>query len=125
MRWTNGLPGAITRLGANMAPYQVFLLISDARGYSSWPGASNAPHQRSNTLMQLSRSPAKRSALRRTAGTYKRALLLSASEPKDVGRLLLRPRDRGVARGRRALFLSEVDPDLTISGVKESSVPPL
>jgi hypothetical protein len=33
----------------------------------------NAPHQRSDTLMQLSRSPAQRSALRRTAGPYNRA----------------------------------------------------
>ena len=70
-RCTNGLPGATARLGAMMTPFEVKPLVSVgcaripilARGI-------NAPHQRSNKLMQLSRSTAQRSALRRTAGPY-------------------------------------------------------
>ena len=66
---TNGLPGATARLGANLA----------LRGLSGSVGCTripilarsiNAPLQRSDTLTQLSRSPAQHSALRRTAGPY-------------------------------------------------------
>src|SRR5262245_5883975 len=70
-RWTNGLPGATARLGANLTPFEVFQLVSV--GCARIPilaQSINAPHQRSDTLMQLSRSAAQHSALRRTAGPY-------------------------------------------------------
>src|SRR6516162_10796421 len=76
-RWTNGLPGATARLGAIMTPFEVYPLVSV--GCARIPilaRSINAPHQRSDTLMQLSRSPAQRSALRRTAGPYMLAHLL-------------------------------------------------
>src|SRR6266498_1746426 len=69
-RWTNGLPGAAKRLGAMMA----------LRGLSgSQPGCARipmmarsniAPLKRPDTLMQLSRSPARHSTLHRAAGPY-------------------------------------------------------
>jgi len=74
-RWTNGLPGATARLGAKMVPFEAFLLVSD--GCARIPilaRSTNAPLQRSDTLMQLSRSTAQHSALRRTAGPYILAL---------------------------------------------------
>src|SRR6266508_3318962 len=69
-RWTNGLPGAAKRLDAMMA----------IRGLSgSQPGCARipmmarsniAPLKRPDTLMQLSRSPARHSTLHRAAGPY-------------------------------------------------------
>src|SRR6266508_1450510 len=73
-RWTNGLPGAAKRLDAMMA----------IRGLSgSQPGCARipmmarsniAPLKRPDTLMQLSRSPARHSTLHRAAGPYIMAL---------------------------------------------------
>jgi hypothetical protein len=70
-RWTNGLPGAQPRDWVPVWPFEVFALVSV--GCARIPilaRSINAPHQRSDTLMQLSRSTAQRFALRRTAGPY-------------------------------------------------------
>jgi hypothetical protein len=86
-RWTNGLPGATARLGATMAPFEASQLVS--LGCARIPilaRSINAPHQRSDTLMQLSRSPTQRSALRRTAGPYKVALSAIAAAAPRYGR---------------------------------------
>ena len=61
--------------GCQFGPFEVFLLVSD--GCARIPilaRSINAPYQRSDTLMQLSRSPTQHSALRRTAGPYMLAL---------------------------------------------------
>ena len=72
-RWTNGLPGATARLGANLALRG--LSVSQCRMRAdTHPGPEHqCSTQRSDTLMQLSRSTAQHSALRRTAGPYKLA----------------------------------------------------
>src|SRR6266516_427234 len=52
-RWTNGLPGATKRLGANLALRG--LSVSQS-GCARMARSKIAPLQRPNTLMQLSRS---------------------------------------------------------------------
>src|SRR6516162_5119255 len=100
-RWTNGLPGATARLGAIMTPFEVFLLVSV--GCARIPilaRSINAPHQRSDTLMQLSRSPAQRSALRRTAGPY----ILAPTSRSTAGAGINSPFSRDFGKGRERRF---------------------
>ena len=85
-RWTNGLPGATARLGASLAPLEAFPIVSV--GCARIPilaRSINAPYQRSDTLMQLSRSPAQLSALRRTAGPYILARSVSGGASAENG----------------------------------------
>jgi hypothetical protein len=55
-RWTNGLPGATQRLGAKMAHRGLSLSESRMRADTHDGPEHNAPPQRPNTLLQLSRS---------------------------------------------------------------------
>jgi hypothetical protein len=85
----NCLPGATARLGANLAPFEVYPLIS--RGCVRIPilvRSINAPCQRSDTLMQLLRSTAQRSTLRRMVPDIQvgptRKAFGSASKPPAI-----------------------------------------
>ena len=84
-RWTNGLPGATARLGAKMALRG--LSVSQCRMRAdTHPGPEHqCSTQRSDTLMQLSRSTAQYSALRRTAGPYILARRLSFVAARQTG----------------------------------------
>ena len=55
-RWTNGLPGATTRLGAIMALRGLSASQPWMRADTHDGPEQSAPHQRPDTLMQLSRS---------------------------------------------------------------------
>jgi len=73
--------------GCQNGPVEVFPLVSV--GCARIPilaRSINAPYQRSDTLMQLSRSPAQRSALQRTAGPYILAQSVIALCPRRDGR---------------------------------------
>ena len=74
-RWNEEMDARSARrnreTGCQLGPIEVFPLVSV--GCARIPilaRSINAPHQRSDTLMQLSRSPAQSSALRRTAGPH-------------------------------------------------------
>src|SRR5262245_26942590 len=69
-RWTNGLPGATKRLGAMMALQGLSLSQPRMRADTHDGPEQIAPLQRSDTLMQLSRSLSWKSILYRTAGPY-------------------------------------------------------
>ena len=69
-RWTNGLPGATARLGAKMALRGLSASQCRMRADTHPGPEQQCSTQRSDTLMQLSRSTAHRSPLRRTAGPY-------------------------------------------------------
>ena len=69
-RWTNGLPGATARLGAKMALRESSASQCRMRADTHPGPEQQCSTQRSDTLMQLSRSTAHRSPLRRTAGPY-------------------------------------------------------
>ena len=55
-RWTNGLPGATMRLGAKMAQRGLSVSQPRMRADTHVGPELNAPLQRPDTLMQLSRS---------------------------------------------------------------------
>src|SRR2546428_9922568 len=55
-RWTNGLPGATKRLGANLALRGLSVSQSGCARIPMMARSKIAPLQRPNTLMQLSRS---------------------------------------------------------------------
>src|SRR2546425_13366201 len=55
-RWTNGLPGATKRLGANLALRGLAVSQSGCARIPMMARSKNAPLQRPNTLLQLSRS---------------------------------------------------------------------
>jgi hypothetical protein len=55
-RWTNGLPGATTRLGAKMALRGLSPSEPWMRADTHVGPEHNAPYQRPDTLLQLSRS---------------------------------------------------------------------
>src|SRR6266566_3913743 len=55
-RWTNGLPGAAKRLGANLALRGLSVSQSGCARIPMMARSKIAPLQRPNTLMQLSRS---------------------------------------------------------------------
>src|SRR5262249_15772969 len=69
-RWTNGLPGATKRLGAMMALQGLSLSQPRMRADTHDGPEQIAALQRSDTLMQLSRSLSWKSILYRTAGPY-------------------------------------------------------
>ena len=70
-RWTNGLPDAAARLGAKMALLRGLSASQCRMRADTHPGPEHqCSTPRSDTLLQLSRSPAQPSALRRTAGPY-------------------------------------------------------
>src|SRR5262249_43626086 len=69
-RWTNGLPGATKRLGAMMALQGLSLSQPRMRADTHDGPEQIAPLQRSDTLIQLSRSLSWKSILYRTAGPY-------------------------------------------------------
>jgi hypothetical protein len=56
-RWTNGLPGATKRLGAMMAHRGLSPSEPGMRADTHVGPEHRAPHQRPDTLLQLSRSP--------------------------------------------------------------------
>src|SRR2546426_9202347 len=55
-RWTNGLPGATKRLGANLALRGLSVSQSGCARIPMMARSKIAPLQRPNTLLQLSRS---------------------------------------------------------------------
>jgi hypothetical protein len=70
-RWTNGLPGATKRLGANLALGGLSGSESRMRADTHDGPEHDAPLQRPNTLLQLSRSSILEAILYRAAGPYK------------------------------------------------------
>ena len=69
-RWTNGLPGATKRLGANLALGGLSGSESRMRADTHDGPEHDAPLQRPNTLLQLSRSSILEAILYRAAGPY-------------------------------------------------------
>ena len=67
-RWTNGLPGATMRLGAKMAQRGLSVSQPRMRADTHVGPELNAPLQRPDTLMQLSRSRAQKSVLHARPG---------------------------------------------------------
>src|SRR5262245_11872792 len=66
----------------------------------------NAPYQRSDTLMQLSRSPAQRSTLRRTAGLYMFGTTQTITAVQQLRQLLMVQETRRARRFMRSLGLT-------------------
>jgi hypothetical protein len=69
-RWTNGLPGATMRLGAMMAQRGLSVSQPRMRADTHVGPELNAPLQRPDTLMQLSRSSLSEVRLDSAAGPY-------------------------------------------------------
>ena len=69
-RWTNGLPGATKRLGAMMALRGLSVSQPRMRADTHVGPEHDAPIQRPNTLLQLSRSSISNAILLRAAGPY-------------------------------------------------------
>src|SRR6266702_6882800 len=69
-RWTNGLPGATKRLGANLALRGLSVSQSGCARIPMMARSKIAPLQRPNTLLQLSRS----SVLKLRLATHGRAI---------------------------------------------------
>src|SRR6266571_7123663 len=81
-RWTNGLPGATKRLGANLALRGLSVSQSGCARIPMMARSKIAPLQRPNTLMQLSRS----SVLELPLATRGRAIHFGTSQTRrDVG----------------------------------------
>src|SRR2546422_6558852 len=81
-RWTNGLPGATKRLGANLALRGLSVSQSGCARIPMMARSKIAPLQRPNTLMQLSRS----SVLKLRLATRGRAIHLARLGRADHGR---------------------------------------
>ena len=80
-RWTNGLPGATKRLGANLAFGGLSGSESRMRADTHDGPEHDAPLQRPNTLLQLSRS----STLEVRLAKRGRAIHLGTFLPCNVG----------------------------------------
>src|SRR4029450_14151245 len=76
-RWTNGLPGATKRLGTNLALGGLSGSESRMRADTHDGPEHDAPLQRPNTLLQLSRSSTLEAILYRAAGPYQLARMRS------------------------------------------------
>src|SRR5438876_12320742 len=76
-RWTNGLPGATKRLGANLALRGLSVSQSGCARIPMMARSKIAPLQRPNTLMQLSRS----SVLELRLATHGRAIHIGTTRP--------------------------------------------
>src|SRR6266566_5078387 len=76
-RWTNGLPGATKRLGANLALRGLSVSQSGCARIPIMARSKIAPLQRPNTLLQLSRS----SVLKLRLATRGRAIQIGTTRP--------------------------------------------
>lgn len=107
-RWTNGLPGATKRLGAMMVGRDLSASQPGSARIPMMARSINAPLQRPNTLMQLSRS----SILEFRLATHGRAIHLAQLGPSDFAGIFPLV---GVKRTRRrCAFTAEFDPKRTI-----------
>jgi hypothetical protein len=94
-RWTNGLPGATKRLGANLALGGLSGSESRMRADTHDGPEHDAPLQRPNTLLQLSRSSILEAILYRAAGPY---ILAHPRHRKVADRLPLSVEKRSCSR---------------------------
>src|SRR6266567_1189624 len=122
-RWTNGLPGATKRLGANLALRGLSVSQSGCARIPMMARSKIAPLQRPNTLMQLSRS----SVLELPLATRGRAIQLA---PWPALRLKVRlGREFANAMFRRCQALRQrrssiirKDPSLILANISDDQV---
>jgi hypothetical protein len=112
-RWTNGLPGATMRLGAKMAQRGLSVSQPRMRADTHVGPELNAPLQRPDTLMQLSRSSFSEIRLVKRG----RAIHIGTFLPDRPGwrRLFLRVKRTSQLRTQT----SEFDPNETLDAWKE------
>src|SRR6266699_2014866 len=100
-RWTNGLPGATKRLGANLALRGLSVSQSGCARIPMMARSKIAPLQRPNTLMQLPRS----SVLELRLATRDRAIHFGTSATCGDRKFRSAYEARAVVRHIRVLFI--------------------
>ena len=107
-RWTNGLPGATMRLGAKMAQRGLSASQPRMRADTHVGPELNAPLQRPDTLMQLSRSPISEVRL----ATRGRAIHLAQLRPTETSAIWpLLGVKQTISRVGRTVLLEDVRED--------------